>query len=261
MFMSAPALPPKWAGTLIEGNRRETVGGLENMSGVQLSISFLHSLETDRIGCSHVSKCQSCFVLWFGDLLHEWDAFEPRNKGGRENCAKYYCFLLVRALFRWLCDAHLILHFAGVITVTIHSFSDTSYLFCDLKLNCWFSESHITGMADVVISFRAYLKDALVDFVTDEHSLDGADETAVNMEDDARGSYCVTCFFWLLCMYYVFFFFALSPSWFLIPWFRCNLRPKDLFSLLLLLWKERVIVLAFSKVKKKKKTGGCLKRV
>lgn len=49
-------------------------------------------------------------------------------------------------------------------------------------------------MADVVISFGAYLKDALVDFVTDEHSLDGADGTAVSMEDDVRGSYCVTCF-------------------------------------------------------------------
>lgn len=49
-------------------------------------------------------------------------------------------------------------------------------------------------MADVVISFRAYLKDALVDFVTDEHSLDSADETAVNMEGDVCGSYCFTCF-------------------------------------------------------------------
>lgn len=65
-------------------------------------------------------------------------------------------------------------------------------------------------MADVVISSRAYLEDALVDFVTDEHSLDGADETAVSMEDDVRGSYCVTCFSdFCACTT---FFFALSPS-------------------------------------------------
>lgn len=129
--MSALAVLSRWVETLIECNSK-TVGGLENTSSVQIK-HFLPlrfgNWQNKMSTCKQMSK-RLCLSL-VSCLTRK--TVVSRTKESGKVVQNNTTFPLAITLFqcRW---RPCILHFSGVITVTIHSFSNTTYPFVICKM-------------------------------------------------------------------------------------------------------------------------------